>query len=112
MGQNTLLSAVLLTTTAFGANAEQLFIPFSDAKSPEEKRIHFTPFDIITAVNDNKLTLLTVSGQLTRQSVELPESYSPEHVINNYLAQMKKLNAEVLFNCKVSVTPTTHSNPN
>ncbi|UXK08315.1 DUF4892 domain-containing protein [Shewanella putrefaciens] len=102
MGQNTLLSAVLLTTTAFGANAEQLFTPFSDAKSPEEKRIHFTPFDIITAVNDNKLTLLTVSGQLTRQSVELPESYSPEHVINNYLAQMKKLNAEVLFNCKAA----------
>lgn len=103
MGHKTLLSAVFLTATCgiatFAVNAESLFTPFSDSKSPEEKRIHFTPFELITAVNGDKFTALPVSGRLTRQSVELPESYSPEHVINNYLAQLKKLNAEVLFNC-------------
>ncbi|MGI2154732.1 DUF4892 domain-containing protein [Shewanella oncorhynchi] len=104
MGHNTFLITAVLATTVFGAtafvaNAEPLFSPFPDAKSPEEKRIHFTPFELITAVNGDKFTLLPVSGKLTRQSVELPEGYSPEHVINNYLAQLKKLNAEVLFNC-------------
>ncbi|WP_133178577.1 OmpA family protein [Shewanella decolorationis] len=106
MGHKTLLSTVLLTATCgiatFAVNAESLFTPFPDAKSPEEKRIHYTPFELITAVNGDKFTLLPVSGKLTRQSVELPEGYSPEHVINNYLAQLKKLNAEVLFSCKAA----------
>lgn len=106
MGHKTLLSAVFLTATCgvatFAVNAESLFTPFPDSKSHEEKRIHFTPFELITAVNGDKFTLLPVSGKLTRQSVELPEGYSPEHVINNYLAQLKKLNAEVLFSCKAA----------
>lgn len=106
MGHKTLLSAVFLTATCgvvtFAVNAESLFTPFQDSKSPEEKHIHFTPFELITAVNGDKFTLLPVSGKLTRQSVELPEGYSPEHVINNYLAQLKKLNAEVLFSCQAA----------
>ena len=82
MGHKTLLSAVLLTATCgvatFAVNAESLFTPFPDSKSPKEKRIHFSPFELITAVNGDKFTLLPVSGKLTRQSVELPEGYSPE----------------------------------
>ncbi len=106
MGHKTLSSAVFLAVTCgvatFAVNAESLFTPFPDSKSHEEKRIHFTPFELITAVDGGKFTLLPVSGKLTRQSVELPEGYSPEHVINNYLAQLKKLNAEVLFSCQAA----------
>lgn len=100
MGQNTLLSAVFLAVTAFNASASTLFSTFPDAKYPAEKRIHFTPLDLITAVDGGKLSVLPVSGKLTQQSFELPDSYTLELVINNYLAQLKKLNAEILFQCQ------------
>lgn len=100
MGQNTLLSAVFLVVTAFSASASTLFGTFPDAKYPAEKRIHFTPFDLITAVDGDKLSVLPVSGKLTQHSFELPDSYTLELVINNYLAQLKKINAEIVFQCQ------------
>ena len=100
MGQHTLLIAVVLAVTAFSASASTLFSSFPDAKYPEEKHIHFTPFNIITAVDGNKPSVLSVSGKLTKHSFELSDSYTLELVINNYLAQLKKLNAEIVFQCQ------------
>ncbi|OYD22897.1 OmpA family protein [Oceanimonas baumannii] len=100
MGQNTLLSAVFLAVTAFSASASTLFSTFPDAKYPAEKHIHFTPFELITAVDEDKLSVLPVSGKLTQHSFELPDSYTLELVINNYLAQLNKLNAEIVFQCQ------------
>lgn len=95
MGQNTLIFLSLLASLASPVNATGLFGPFPDAKYPEEKRIHFTPFSIITAANDKDVTLQVVSERLTRNTFELPDSYTLALVMNNYLAQFKKLNAEV-----------------
>ncbi|WP_417762874.1 hypothetical protein [Shewanella sp.] len=100
MGQHTLLSAVFWAVTAFSASASTLFSTFPDAKYPEDKIVHFTPFNIITAVDGNKPSVMSVSGKLTKHSFSLPESYTLELVINNYLAQLKKLNAEIVFQCQ------------
>ncbi|MCL2918030.1 hypothetical protein [Shewanella litorisediminis] len=95
MGRYTLPFAICLSATAVMVKANTLFGPFPDAKYPEEKCIHFTPFSIITAANDKDVTLQIVSGRLTRNTFELPDSYTLALVMNNYLAQFKKLNAEV-----------------
>lgn len=100
MGQNTLIFVSLLASLATSVNAASLFGPFPNAKYPEEKRIHFTPFHIITAVSNQGFTLKPVSGRLTHNSFELPDSYPLALVMNNYLAQFKNLNAEVLFQCE------------
>ncbi|QYK05988.1 OmpA family protein [Shewanella zhangzhouensis] len=100
MGQNTLIFVSLLASLASPVNATGLFGPFPDAKYPEEKRIHFTPVNLITAADGKDFTLQVVSGRLTRNAFELPDSYPLALVMNNYLAQLKKLNAEVLFHCE------------
>ncbi|MCH1926556.1 OmpA family protein [Shewanella sp. C32] len=100
MGHNTLLSAILLAVTAFNASASTLFSTFPDAKYPEDKLVHFTPFNVITAIDGSNISVLPVSGKLTKHSFDLPNSYTLELVINNYLDQLKKLNAEILFQCQ------------
>lgn len=100
MGRMTLFSALSLAISSFAANADTLFTALPDAKYPEEKIIHFTPVQFITGLEGEQYTLLPLSGRLTRQGYDLAEGYTPELAIDNYLAQLKKLQADILFQCQ------------
>lgn len=100
MGRMTLFSALSLAISSFAANADALFTALPDAKYPKEKIIHFTPVQFITGLAGDKFTLLPVAGRLTRQSYRVDAGYTPELVIDNYLAQLKKLQADILFQCQ------------
>ena len=82
--------------------ASPLFSAFPDAELDKEELRHYIPYPIVTGLNNDEYKQIKVGGKLLRQSFELPRSYEPSHIINNYLAQVKALGGEVLFTCQLA----------
>ncbi|MDD1779980.1 DUF4892 domain-containing protein [Enterovibrio sp. ZSDZ35] len=103
MKMKTFLSASLLATAVFSvasAQASDLFSPLPDAKESKEGSRHYTRIPIIVGSENGKLVTEEVGGRLKRYAYELPPSYEPFHLINNYRAQVNMLGGEILFSCE------------
>ncbi|WP_351075527.1 DUF4892 domain-containing protein [Shewanella sp. CAL98-MNA-CIBAN-0140] len=85
---------------AYSATTHELFSEPKEVKKTENELRHFTPVQLITSIEDKKIFSKEVKGKLTRTNYELPPSYTPAHLINNYKNQLNALNAEILFECE------------
>ncbi len=96
---------LLLVTSvlaSFHISAEtMLFEPVPEAKIDERIERHFSRFPLVIGLNKKTFSTEQVSGKLTRISYEIPISYEPAHVINNYKAQISKLGGNLLFECSL-----------
>ncbi|MEZ8184801.1 OmpA family protein [Shewanella sp. 5S214] len=96
--------AVIMTTmpamNAYSATTQELFSEPKDVKEVKNELRHFTPVQLITSIEDNKILSKEVKGKLIRTNYELPPSYTPAHLINNYKNQLKALNTNILFECE------------
>ncbi len=85
---------------AYSATSQELFSEPKEVKETKNELRHFTPVQLITAIDDKNIQSKEVKGKLTRTNYELPPSYTPAHLINNYKNQLKALNAEIIFECE------------
>lgn len=96
--------AVIMTTmpamNAYSATTQELFSEPKDVKEVKNELRHFTPVQLITSIEDKKILSKEVKGKLIRTNYELPPSYTPAHLINNYKNQLKALNTNILFECE------------
>tara|TARA_R110002126_G_scaffold127658_12_gene269996 strand:+ start:1289 stop:2758 length:1470 start_codon:yes stop_codon:yes gene_type:complete len=96
--------AVIMTAmpamNAYAATTQELFSEPKDVKEVKNELRHFTPVQLITSIEDNKILSKEVKGKLIRTNYELPPSYTPAHLINNYKNQLKALNTNILFECE------------
>jgi len=96
--------AVIMTAmpamNAYSATTQELFSEPKDVKEVKNELRHFTPVQLITSIEDNKILSKEVKGKLIRTNYELPPSYMPAHLINNYKNQLKALNTNILFECE------------
>ena len=96
--------AVIMTAmpamNAYSATTQELFSEPKDVKEVKNELRHFTPVQLITSIEDNKIISKEVKGKLIRTNYELPPSYTPAHLINNYKNQLKALNTNILFECE------------
>ncbi len=92
--------AVMPAMNAYSATSQELFSEPKEVKDTKNELRHFTPVQLITAIDDKNIQSKEVKGKLTRTNYELPPSYTPAHLINNYKNQLKALNAEIIFECE------------
>ena len=96
--------AVIMTAmpamNAYSATTQELFSEPKDVKEVKNELRHFTPVQLITSIEDNKIISKEVKGKLIRTNYELPPSYTPAHLINNYKNQLNALNTNILFECE------------
>lgn len=93
-----LLATHLLLSWQVSAD-ELLFTPLTEAKIKKMDGRHFSPFELISAIEKSKIRTTTVKGKLTRVSYKAPVSFEPSHIINNYKQQISALNGTILFEC-------------
>ncbi|QFU24356.1 OmpA family protein [Shewanella eurypsychrophilus] len=93
-----LLSINLLLSWQAVAN-ESLFTPLTEAKVYKQTERHFSPFELISAIEKSTINTTTVQGKLTRINYKIPVSFEPSHIINNYKQQISVLNGQILFEC-------------
>jgi outer membrane protein OmpA-like peptidoglycan-associated protein len=92
--------AAMPAMNAYSATTQELFSEPKDIKEVESELRHFTPVQLITSIEDKNILSKEVKGKLIRTNYELPPSYTPAHLINNYKNQLNALNAEILFECE------------
>lgn len=94
------IMAMMPAMNALSATSQELFSEPKEVKDTKSELRHFTPVQLITAIDDQNIQSKEVKGKLTRTNYELPPSYTPAHLINNYKNQLKALNAEIIFECE------------
>ncbi|WP_065188338.1 OmpA family protein [Shewanella woodyi] len=99
VGFNLLLAASVIFSSQALAET-QLFKPLAEAKVDEKANRHFSHYPLIIGLDKSKYLTEQVSGKLSRISYELPVSFEPIHVVNNYKTQITKLRGTLLFECK------------
>ncbi|GGI67847.1 hypothetical protein GCM10007978_01840 [Shewanella hanedai] len=98
VGFSLLLATSIVLSAQVNAK-EQLFAPLSEAKIDKKLERHFTYYPLVIGLDEGKYLMDDISGKLSRISYEIPVSYEPTHIINNYKAQITKLGGEILFEC-------------
>lgn len=96
------LGLLLATSIIFSVQAtaqELIFEPLAEAKTYKKTERHFTPFSLIAGVDKSAVITRSVSGKLTRISYDIPVSYKPSHLINNYKKQITALGGNIIFEC-------------
>ncbi|MCH4293081.1 DUF4892 domain-containing protein [Shewanella sp. 3B26] len=86
-------------TPVMATDAAELFTSPPDVQSTKKELRHYIPFRLITDGDGKGFGFTEVGGVLSRTSFELPRSYEPQHLINNYKAELQKQGAEILFEC-------------
>ncbi|WP_282178030.1 OmpA family protein [Vibrio nereis] len=95
-----LLALALSLGIGHQALAEELpFSPLPDSKVAERLTRHYSPFELITGIDNGRYTTQRFAGQLKRINYKLPASYLAGHAVNNYKAQIEKLGGSILFEC-------------
>ena len=97
------LSIGTFTSLPLQAADEELFTLFPTAKLKEELTRHYVEYPFIISVGESRadFSFKPIFGQLQQQTYELAPEYSPNHILDNYRAQLKKLGVEVLFECRL-----------
>lgn len=95
-----IIIAAMPAMNAYSATSQELFSEPKEVKDTKNELRHFTPVQLITAIDDKNIQSKEVKGKLTRTNYELPPSYTPAHLINNYKNQLNALNAEIIFECE------------
>ncbi|MGI2145428.1 OmpA family protein [Shewanella frigidimarina] len=96
----TIIMATIPAMNAYSATSQALFSEPKEVKETKNELRHFTPVQLITSIDDKNIQSKEIKGKLTRTNYELPPSYTPAHLINNYKNQFKTLNASILFECE------------
>jgi len=86
----TIIMAAMPSMNAYSATSQELFSEPKDKKETKSELRHFTPVQLITSIEDKNILSKEVKGKLIRTNYELPPSYTPAHLINNYKNQLKK----------------------
>ena len=94
------IMAMMPAMNAYSATSQELFSEPKEVKDTKSELRHFTPVQLITAIDDQNIQSKEVKGKLIRTNYELLPSYTPAHLINNYKNQLKALNAEIIFECE------------
>lgn len=98
LGRSVIMSVGLLSSYTITAS-DNLFSPLPDSKVAEQSLRHFSPYWLVTGIAGNKPQSIVVKGKVRRINYQLSPSYLPEHAVNNYLSQLEKHGAELLFHC-------------
>ncbi|MBB1425878.1 DUF4892 domain-containing protein [Shewanella sp. SG44-2] len=96
----TIIMATIPAMNAYSATSQALFSEPKEVKETKNELRHFTPVQLITSIDDKNIQSKEIKDKLTRTNYELPPSYTPAHLINNYKNQFKTLNASILFECE------------
>ena len=106
-----LLALLMGTFTSLPLKAadEELFTLFPTAKLKEELTRHYVEYPFIISVGESRadFSFKPIFGQLQQQKYQLAPEYSPNHILDNYRAQLKKLGGEVLFECRLETCGNT-----
>ncbi|MGI1999488.1 hypothetical protein [Shewanella frigidimarina] len=88
----TIIMATIPAMNAYSATSQALFSEPKEVKETKNELRHFTPVQLITLIDDKNIQSKEIKGKLTRTNYELPPSYTPAHLINNYKNQLIKNN--------------------
>ena len=94
------IMATMPAMNAFSATTQELFSEPKEVKDTKSELRHFTPVQLITAIDGKNILSKEMKGKLIRTNYKLSPSYTPAHLINNYKKQLNALNAEIIFECE------------
>lgn len=98
LGRSMVLSIGLLCSYTTAAN-DNLFTELPDSKVEKKSLRHYSPYWMVNNMVGNTPKSEIIKGKVRRINYKLPPSYLPEHAINNYVSQLEKHGAELLFRC-------------
>jgi hypothetical protein len=71
-----IIIAAMPAMNAYSATSQELFSEPKEVKDTKNELRHFTPVQLITAIDDKNIQSKEVKGKLTRTNYELPPSYT------------------------------------
>ena len=81
--------------------ADDIFTPFPNSKQTESELRHFIHKKFVGNIKKGKVVPLVKSGSLEKFGYKVDRLHEPSNIFQNYLDQLKKQNAEIVFTCQL-----------